>query len=204
LKVIFTEDLLRLAEPFIPSVKKYRSSIRVINNERTKFERTVDAVLSDFTKMPQDARHKINALLLDSTMKKLWAFQPKWDGWKGGTITVDPEMARRFRELPSDAARESVVAVLRHGDQTRHALQEAILANIDTEYDAEIKMAEARGDTTQAAVLKRKKASQIRMFEAVLDMNGTWPYAPLKRFGKYVVVGVSQAYRAAKDAYKRL
>ncbi len=92
------------------------------------------------------------------------------------------------------AAQNLIKEVFNHGRQTLKAMQDAVISNINTEYDALIAAAQKAGDVTEVAELTKKKANSLSEYRTLMRMGNKGPYAPLKRFGNYVVVGRSQAY----------
>jgi hypothetical protein len=131
---------------------------------------------------------------MTSTMEREWAFQPDWLTEK---VAVNAALAERFNDL-SAAGQALVQRVFKHGHETLQQMQAAVQANVASEYDTAIAEATAAGDKTKATKLTNKKAKELNDFSSMLDMRSAWPYAPLKRFGKHVVMGYSAAYAKAK------
>lgn len=199
LRTMFTEDLVNLASKLIPSARKYKAEMDKIEVVRGKFERRVAAILQDFRKLSQPLQGvggvSVNQLLMDSTMKRAWAYKPAWLP----EAKVDPELAARFNAMP-EAARDVIRRVFEHGHETLLEMKASALANISSEYDSAIAAAKEVGDTAEVAKLEAQKAKSSKEFSSLFDMSGAWPYAPLRRFGNYVVQGVSQAYLDAEQA----
>lgn len=199
LRTMFTEDLVNLASKLIPSARKYKAEMDKIEVVRGKFERRVAAILQDFRKLSQPLQGvggvSVNQLLMDSTMKRAWAYKPAWMP----EAKVDPELAARFNAMP-EAARDVIRRVFEHGHETLLEMKASALANISSEYDSAIAAAKEVGDATEVAKLEAQKAKSSKEFSSLFDMSGAWPYAPLRRFGNYVVQGVSQAYLDAEQA----
>jgi hypothetical protein len=121
-------------------------------------------------------------------MKGEWGYDANIKGSK-----IDPELKDRFNAFPA-AAQNLIKEVFNHGRQTLKAMQDAVISNINTEYDALIAAAQKAGDVTEVAELTKKKANSLSEYRTLMRMGNKGPYAPLKRFGNYVVVGRSQAY----------
>lgn len=201
---MFTEDLVNRAAKLIPSAAKYMQNMKVIQTEKTKVERDIDSVLEAFNALPAHERGtgpaSVNALLKDSTMKKAWAFQPTWEG-APKNVAVDPELAARFNNPAiSDAGRALIRRVFQHGHDSLKMLQDTVVSNITTEYDGLIAELTKAGDTAEAAKQTLAKAKSLKDYQSLLALRSTWPYAPLRRFGKHVVMATSQKYMDAKAA----
>lgn len=200
IRTMFTEDLIALASKAIPSARKYKAAMDKIEVSRGAMERDVVKVLQDFRNLPAHEQAKgpgsVNQLLMDSTMKREWAFQPDW---LTTPVGVNPELAKRFEAL-SPSAQILVKRVFKHGHDTLQQMQAAVKDNVASEYDAAIAEAQAAGNKAEATKLANKKVRELKDFETLLDMRSAWPYAPLKRFGKHVVMGYSAEYAAAKAA----
>lgn len=200
IRTMFTEDLIALAAKAIPggSVRAYKRAMDTIEVARGRMERDVVKVLQDFRTLPAHEQGKgpgsVNQLLMASTMEREWAFQPDWLTEK---VAVNAALAERFNGL-SAAGQALVQRVFEHGHETLQQMQGAVQANVASEYDTAIAEATAAGDKTKATKLTNKKAKELNDFSSMLDMRSAWPYAPLKRFGKHVVMGYSAAYAKAK------
>jgi hypothetical protein len=188
----FTEDLADLAAKFIPSAKKYVQLIKEQQAVKTRFERRVDQILQKYDALPDQVKgvgeNSVNQFLKDMTMKGEWAYDPNIKGAK-----IDPELKARFDAFPA-AAQNLIKEVFTHGQQVLKAMQDAVIRNINTEYDALIAAAQKAGDAQEVAELTKKKANSLTEYRTLMRVNSKSPYAPLKRFGNYVVVGRSQAY----------
>lgn len=200
LRTMFTEDLIALASKVIPSARGYKAAMDKIEVARGAMERDVVKILQDFRSLAAHEQGKgpgsVNGLLMDSTMQREWAFKPEW---AKDPVTVNPALAVRFNALSPDA-QALVKRVFKHGHDTLQQMQAAVKSNVAAEYDTAIAEARAAGNTAQVTKLTNKKAKEIADFQSMLDMRSTWPYAPLKRFGKHVVMGYSAQYAAAKAA----
>lgn len=201
---MFTQDLVNLASSVLPTAKKYYADMMRVQTERVKAERDVSDILEAFRALPNTEQgtgpSSVNGLLRDSTLNKKWAFEPDW--LAAGSVEVDPVMAQRFKAI-SPQAQALVKRVFKHGHESLKALQDAVVQNTTSEFDSEIAAAEEAGDTALRDKLVAEKKKSLDDFQSLLDMRGNWPYAPLKRFGNHVVLGVSKAYLDAKKAGDR-
>lgn len=197
LRTMFTKDLVNLAKQRMPSAARYLAEMERIWVERGKMEREIDSVLEDFRKLPSNLQGtgpgSVNALIKDSTMERKWAFKPAWVP----NAKVDPDMEARFKAMPAEA-RRVIMRVFEHGHNSLTQMKAAALANINSEYDDAIMAAKLADDAKDVAKLEAKKAKALGDYRSLMEMNSGWPYAPLKRFGKYVVMGVSEAYDTAR------
>jgi hypothetical protein len=188
----FTEDLADLAAKYLPSAKKYVQLVKAQQAIRTSLERRIDKILQQYDALPNEVKgvgeNSVNAFIKDSTMKGEWGYDANIKGSK-----IDPELKDRFDAFP-DAAQNLIKEIFNHGRQTLKAMQDAVISNINTEYDALIAAAQKAGDVTEVAELTKKKANSLSEYRTLMRMGNKGPYAPLKRFGNYVVVGRSQAY----------
>lgn len=198
----FTEDLADIASKYIPSAKKYVGLMKERQATRTRIERNVDQILQQYDKLPSEVKgtgeKSVNQFLMDSTMKGLWAYNPGWIKNFDETKDIDADMKERFDAMPQEA-QNLIKAVFAHGQQSLLAMQKSVIENINTEYDALIEAAKKAGDTAEEADLLKKKAASLTDYRTLMRMGSKTPYAPLKRFGNYVVVGRSQAYLDAEN-----
>ena len=190
----FTEDLADIASKLLPSAKKYVTLSKERDAIKTKFERQVDKVLQMYDKLPDDVKgigeNSVNKLIKDFTMSGKWGYNP---GWIKGGVTLDPELKARFEAMPVEA-QNMIKAVFTHGQNTLLTMQKSVTENISSEYDALIADAKKSNDKKEEAELTKKKAAALTDYSTLMRTNSKSPYAPLKRFGNYVVVGYSQQY----------
>ena len=158
-------------------------------------------VVEEFSKLSKTAQGtglmSVNKMLKDSTMAKAWAFEPDW--LPKGSVKVDSILAKRFNDPAFAESRELVKKVFKHGHDSLKALQKAVVDNTNSEYDALIQELTKAGKMDEAKAETAKKAKSLSDFESLLSARSGWPYAPLRRFGKHVVMAVSARYKQAKD-----
>jgi hypothetical protein len=193
----FTEDLADMAAKYVPSAKKYVNLMKERQAIRTKFERNVDQILQKYDSLPSEVKgtgeNSVNRFLKDTTMSGKWAYNPGWIKKFDETKDIDADTKARFDAMP-DSAQSLIKEVFSHGQSALLAMQKAVNENINTEYDALIAAANAVNDTKEVAELTKKKAATLTEYNTLMRTNSSKPYAPLKRFGNYVVVGKSQLY----------
>lgn len=156
----------------------------------------VEKVLSKFADLKGQINGRptsevVQRFVYDSTFDKKWGFAPDWKQ----DAVVDPEMESRFNALPTEA--QTVIKdVFRHGDAIFREKQDLLRKTITGEYEALIK---AETDDGKRRELERQRDKELREAgRLIAEMNG--PYAPLRRYGNYVVVAKSQKYRDMEAA----
>ena len=193
----FTEDLAEIAAKLIPSAKTYVDLMKNRQAIRTRLERQVDDVLQDYDKLPSEVKgtgeNSVNKFLLDSTREGKWAYNPGWIKNFDEKKDIDQDMQARFDAMPA-AAQSMIKRVFAHGQSSLLAMQKAVIENITSDYDALIDAARKAGDVKEEQDLVKKKANSLTDYRTLMRINAKKPYAPLKRFGDYVVVGKSQQF----------
>lgn len=193
----FTRDLIDQAAKLMPAARTYLEHYEAVATDRTRMEQQVDAVLERFATLNTHERTRVNEVIRTSTMSKEWAFKPDW--LPNAKYNENSDVARAFRAL-TPAQRGVIQDVFRHGHDTLAAMQKAVKDNVNSEFDVLIKGFRDAGNMDEAAKAEARKAKALTEFSSMLEMNGNWPYAPLRRFGDHVVVAKSAAYRAAELA----
>lgn len=193
----FTRDLIDQAAKLMPAARTYLEHYEAVATDRTRMEQQVDAVLERFATLNTHERTRVNEVIRTSTMSKEWAFKPDW--LPKAKYDENSDVARAFRAL-TPAQRSVIQDVFRHGHDTLAAMQKAVEDNVNSEFDVLIKGFRDAGNMDEATKAEARKAKALTEFSSMLEMNGNWPYAPLRRFGDHVVVAKSAAYRAAELA----
>lgn len=193
----FTRDLIDQAAKLMPAARTYLEHYEAVATDRTRMEQQVDAVLERFATLNTHERTRVNEVIRTSTMSKEWAFKPDW--LPNAKYNENSDVARAFRAL-TPVQRGVIQDVFRHGHDTLEAMQKAVKDNVNSEFDVLIKGFRDAGNMDEATKAEARKAKALTEFSSMLEMNGNWPYAPLRRFGDHVVVAKSAAYRAAELA----
>ena len=187
----FTQDLVDMAKGRMRAAKDF---IRLFNEKQvtqTEYELQVKKIIDDFDALPQELKGigagSVNEFLKDSTMSGKWGYKLKPDS----DVELDPALEARFNAFP-DNAQKVIKAVFNHGYQTLQDMKNTIRANINTEYDALIEEAKDAGNDQEVAELQAAKDGLLRDYQQLFAIKGNKPYAPLKRFGDYIVIGKSQ------------
>jgi hypothetical protein len=188
----FTRDLIERVGDKLPGAKQLFEALRESQAERLRREKAASDIVTEFDRLPRTVQSAVNQFLLDSTEKQRWGYQPEWRD----PVSVDAAMKVRFDALPKGA--QSVVkAVNKHGHDTLREKREAMNRRIVESFDRRIARSPERADELEAA-----KAEALRTAGTYLaELPG--PYTPLKRFGKYVVTGMSPRYAAELEKAKQ-
>lgn len=166
---------------------------------RDTIEQEIARIMTSAMKLKD--RDAAEAFLMDSTLEGKWGYaDPKGYRYESDPATpgeprlveftrkvdVDPEMAKKFNSL-SDEAKTVVRQVFEFGDKTHAQLQYEVNREINEKYDEMLRVA-----TTKEGRENIEKARREQLTAAgqhIPSLGG--PYAPLRRFGKHVVVARS-------------
>ena len=199
--IVFSEDLFKRASKMgltaaMEMDRIYRERAALTGN----IEREVTRIENLFNRIPESAKgtgpKSANQFLYDSTRENKWGFRPTWRGADGSKVKVDPELAKRYNALPKEA-REWISAVLQHGDKMLKTKKDTLIASTNSEYDALIADAKQRNETNKVTRLEADKAASLRQFQRLFATTEFNPYAPMRRFGDFVVIAKSKEYLAA-------
>lgn len=194
LGLMITEDIAEMAKKFMSSVTKYVEVQHLRNSLIATKERRLTSVKTAFEDLDANSRRAVNNLIADMTISGKWAFDPQLEGVKPENI--DEALKSRFNALPS-GAQKVVKEVFAVGRESLQEKKDTIRKIIDEEFNE--RSAAAETDSEKADVIRRKTAME-KQFAGILNINPNTPYAPLKRFGSFVVVAKSQAYLDAEAA----
>lgn len=205
--IVFSEDLFKRAasmgiDAAMDMDRIYRERAALTGN----IEREVTRIENLFNRIPAAFKgtgpNSANRLLYDMTREGKWGFAPKWRGADATKVTIDAGMANRFKALPKEA-QEWVRSVLEHGDKMLKLKKDTLIDSTNSEYDALIADARSRGENDKATKLEKDKAASLRQFQRLFSVNEFKPYAPMRRFGNWVVSAKSQEYMDAVTAGDR-
>ena len=202
--VVFTEDLFnRAIKSGIATAKKMDSIYRERTNLEGQIERDVERVAALYNQIPVRERGtgdaSANKFVYDMTREKKWGFEPTWRTGTSEKVKIDDKLSKRWDGL-SQESQDWIGAVFAHGDAMLKLKKQTLMDATNSEYDGLIKDAQAKGDTTKAAKLEADKQSQLKQFARLFAVSEFNPYAPMKRFGNYVVIAKSQKYLDATPA----
>lgn len=202
--VVFTEDLFnRAVKSGISAAKKMDTLYRERTNLEGQIERDVERVAALYNNIPVKERGtgdaSANKFVYDMTREKKWGFEPTWRTGTSEKVKIDDAMSKRWDAL-SQESRDWIGAVFAHGDEMLKLKKQTLMDATNSEYDALIKEAQAKGDATKVAKLQADKKAQLAQFARLFAVSEFNPYAPMKRFGNYVVIAKSQKYLDATPA----
>lgn len=201
--VAFTEDLIDRAKGLgIQAADTYRKLVRQQSAVMGGHERQVQNIAAQYMGIEEEnkglGKGTANQFIHDSTMQGKWGYIP--DHLKDTDVQVDPEMEKAFKAL-KPKAQAYVKAVFAYGYETMEAKKKAVLDSVPSIYDSLI-AAEPDADAKQQLI--DEKAAAIKQFGSMYRLGGNTPYAPLKRFGKYVVSAKSQQLLALQQMYETM
>lgn len=188
--VAFGHDLENIAvKEGLTTAKKFFDVLSTKSATRTTLEAQVDSILEQAAGLTD--RKAVNAFLKMSTSKQVWGYKPTWKD----DVEVDPVAEAAYNRL-SEEGRKTVDAVFKHGEEIYATVQDLLNKEITAEYDRLAAAAKTDGERQK---IERDRARKLRVMGRKLPkIQG--PYAPLGRFGDYVVIGKSQAYIDAEKA----
>ena len=192
----FLSDLADMAKKALPSSQEFVRLQKEQDVEKVKFEERVKRVLVDFDALPSELKgtgeKSVNRFIKDSTISGKWGYKINADS----AAKLDPELKARFEAFP-DAAQKVIRSVFQHGYDSLMLMKRYVRENINTEYDELIKQAQDAKDDAEVARLQKDRDASLANYQRLLSISAKGPYAPLGRFGNYVVVGKSSAYQDA-------
>lgn len=187
----FSADLANAA--YRAGIKSARALDLVSRKKATRaheIQIEVEAVLSQFADLKSHQR-AVEEFVYKSTLKQKWGFKPDWKS----DAVVDPTFEAEFNKLPK-AAQDVVKAVFRHGDTVFRKKQTLLRRTIASEYE---NLIAAEKDDAKRRSLEKQRDKELREAGRLMnELEG--PYAPLRRYGEYVVVAKSQKYRDTEAA----
>lgn len=155
----------------IPAAKGYMDTILTKGAYLNDRNRRLGEIGRGYYELKRPEQRTVNEYLYDSTNNQKWGYKPAWDK----DAKIDRQYEARFRAL-SPEARQVIKDVNEHGHKTL---------------------------MDKAAVLEQMKKAlgedAVQKFKSFLPEN-TGPYAPLRRFGDYVVAAKSHSFIAAEKA----
>jgi hypothetical protein len=187
-QVVFTHTLTdRAVRAGLTSAAKLQRALAARDFDARQEERGVEAVLDKYNLIPDADRgvgpNSVNRFIFDSTRSGKW-------GYDSGSFKADPQMKERFDNL-SKESQDFVRAVFDHGAKMLQRKKDIVLQATRSEFD--IQIATAQTDKEKASLEKDKKAT-LKRYQTLFSINEGIPYAPIKRFGDYVVIAKSDRY----------
>ena len=171
---------------------------RIVQRTEAKFVDWAERV----SRLPQELRGvgpgTVNGIIERMTRGGEWAFAPDYfrPEDKGVDVgSLDPALRQEYLALPEDA-RSLVREAFRLNYELLKDMQTAIRENINSEYDVLIA---SETDPERKQSLIKAKQDSLNKFVRMFNIDPTFPYAPLTRYGKWIVVGKSDAYMQAEQ-----
>jgi hypothetical protein len=203
----------------IPGARKLERLISEQGRVIARFDRVIEDLSERFEGLKVAAERGIGEGSVNNVIQKIrfakkWGFDPMYKDADGKKINVDvdPELNKLFNKL-SPEAQQVVRDVFKLSRDNLYAKKDAVMRSIASEYDALIKDAKeeqgrATGDNVakvarEVKTLENKKARQMSRYDGLFKIDPNMPYAPIKRFGNFVVVGRSKEYLAAEQKAER-
>ena len=190
---MFTDDLARMAEKFMGSVKTYVDVSRKMFNTRAKIATKIDDVVAKYETLPAHERKTVNSLIREMTMQGKWAFEPAWlkdaDG-KPKSVPTDSALKAKFDVL-SKSAKDVITDVFLNGHEMLQQKKRVVEGVISAEIQDRLAKAKTPEDVEK---IDKDRTQFLNNFNKILNINPDTPYAPLKRFGNYVSVGMSKEF----------
>lgn len=190
----FTKDLVDMAAKVLPSSVNYVRLMERKGAVARAHENTVDNIVRDYEALPAHERgigaNSVNRFIHDSTRSGKWGYKIKQDA----NITLDPELEARFKNF-SGPAKEVIKSVFKHGYDTLQQKKQLVRAEINAEFDG---ILASTTDAKARRELEAQRRARLKQFDSLMSIEANKPYAPLKRFGKYVTVGMSKDYLEAE------
>jgi len=199
LKSAITEDVVKYAQKYMRSADKYLAAQYARQAMVNKFNTKVDKILTAYEKLDKaiqgEGAGSVNEFIADSTLSGKWGYYPgaKFVGTK--LFEVDPDMEKRFKAFEKyEGAQELIKSVFEHGHDVLMAKQAAATKAVDAEFAERERQAFFDPD-----ILDQLRAEKKAAIAKISLGDPTVPYAPLNRYGDYVVIAKSAEYQAYED-----
>lgn len=192
----FTSDIVQMAarQGMRAEAESLDFHHRLKANYAREIEIKVEEVLSDYAGLRTTEQNKVDRAIFEMTMDQKWGFVPDW---RNDITEADLGAKHRNAYNALTPEGQSVVrAVFKHGAETLEAKVNMTRDVTRREYAKLIDEADSAAEKARLAAERDAELSRAMM--TITDLNG--PYAPLRRFGNYVVVARSAALREAEAA----
>jgi len=191
-RLVFTSDLInRAVDAGIKSAKTFEGLLAKRDTKARSLEREVERIADTYAGIEEankgDGPNSVNQFIFESTRTGKW-------GYDSGSFKADPKMAAQFNAL-GPKAQAYAKSIFTHGNKMLSDKKKAVIDYATSEYDARIA---AETDPVKKAAYAAEKADSLKNFASLFKIREGIPYAPIKRFGSYVVFAKSAAYRDAE------
>jgi hypothetical protein len=192
--LLFGHQLVEKIGVLIPAAKAFFGTLQQKVALRERREEQVLELADKFYRMSTAVQAQANKFLQESTTSQKWGYQPEWDA----EAQVDADMAAKFAALPTDA-QALVKKVFAYGNETQREYEQVIRDLVDAELSTQVAEAKASKDESRMKALEKERTRLMKERGGLKAMLAG-PYAPLVRFGQYVVSMKSPEFRAAEAA----
>lgn len=187
-KVVFLTDLVDIAEKAgLKSARAFERFVGEKDEIRTRIEEQYGRIMERAAALKD--KNLVDAFLRASTIDGKWGYDDN-----PHKVKADPEMAKQFAGLSAEGQRV-VREIFATGNEMYSRIRSLAEAETRREYGKLI--AAARGNDAKAADLQKDLQKSLASIERSMPKRDT-PYAPLKRFGDYLVTFKSKDYLAAE------
>lgn len=187
-KVVFLTDLVDIAEKAgLKSARAFERFVGEKDEIRTRIEEQYGRIMERAAALKD--KNLVDAFLRASTIDGKWGYDDN-----PHKVKADPEMAKQFAGLSAEGQRV-VREIFATGNEMYSRIRSLAEAETRREYGKLI--AAARGNDAKAADLQKDLQKSLASIERSMPKRDT-PYAPLKRFGDYLVTFKSKDYLVAE------
>lgn len=187
-KVVFLTDLVDIAEKAgLKSARAFERFVGEKDEIRTRIEEQYGRTMERAAALKD--KNLVDAFLRASTIDGKWGYDDN-----PHKVKADPEMAKQFAGLSAEGQRV-VREIFATGNEMYSRIRSLAEAETRREYGKLI--AAARGNDAKAADLQKDLQKSLASIERSMPKRDT-PYAPLKRFGDYLVTFKSKDYLVAE------
>lgn len=187
-KVVFLTDLVDIAEKAgLKSARAFERFVGEKDEIRTRIEEQYGRIMERAAALKD--KNLVDAFLRASTIDGKWGYDDN-----PHKVKADPEMAKQFAGLSAEGQRV-VREIFATGNEMYSRIRSLAEAETRREYGKLI--AAARGNDAKAADLQKDLQKSLASIERSMPKRDT-PYAPLKRFGDYLVTFKSKDYLATE------
>jgi hypothetical protein len=195
----FTVHMLDQVSKRIPAAKQLMEYIRKQNAIRSEKLFEVEKITREYDKLKKPEQDAVNSIIKRSTSSSKWAFQPSWVAQD--KTKIDTALRNEYNKL-SDEAKAVIRNVFAYGYNSMMEIREAVSQTIGASYDERIAQANKAGNTKLADSLKTEKETALGDYVKLFETSMNNPYAPLRRYGKHVVVYRSAEFLDADDVVR--
>jgi hypothetical protein len=186
-KGAFLHDLVDVLKGGLPSVTEYYRLLVAKDTTRRHLEAETDRIAHAWDGLGKRTSDAVSKFVEDATRGKKWF--KKYD-WYGKPVTIDKGMEARYKGF-SPEARKVIDDIFKHGNDQLLAKMDGLKKEIIPTYKE--LMAEAKTDEERQSLTKEMEMVMRKADAFMEQLDG--PYAPLRRFGDYVMVYKSKMYR---------